>query len=88
MENEIKQIRVAVYVDGGNFYFKMKDDEMSVPNILEFDFRSFIEWLSRGRIIISGRYYVGVVRAEDGNEKGQKLRKAQQKLFAHLESPE
>src|SRR3989339_540855 len=51
-----------------------------------FDFRGLAEWLAVGREIISCRYYVGVVRAEENNEKGQRLRKEQQKLFAHLSS--
>lgn len=58
-----------------------------MSNLTEFNFRGFVEWLARDRQIISGRYYVGVVRAEVGNTKGQALRSEQQKLFAHLVSP-
>lgn len=85
MDNNSK--RVAIYIDGSNFYHKMKSPDLNIENLTNFNFRGLAEWLARGRSIISCRYYVGVVRAEEGNEKGQELRREQQKLFAHLTSP-
>lgn len=79
--------RVAVYIDGSNFYHKMKSPELNIENLTNFNFRGLAEKLVSGRVIVSCRYYVGVVRAEENNEKGQKLRKEQQRLFAHLKSP-
>lgn len=87
MENSLPPKRVAVYIDGSNFYHKMKSPELQIENLTNFNFRGLAEWLAAGREIISCRYYVGVVRAEENNEKGQYLRKEQQKLFAHLTSP-
>ncbi len=77
--------KVAIYFDGSNFYYKLKD--LRVPNITNFNYSNFSKWLARGRDIISKRYYVGLVRPEQNNEKGQKLRKEQQRLFSHLTSP-
>lgn len=76
--------KVAVYFDGSNFYYKLR--ELEIPNITHFDYGKFSEWLARDREIISKRYYVGTVRASNDNEKGQKLRKEQQRLFSHLTS--
>ncbi len=85
MENEK---RVAVYIDGSNFYFKLRSKEIDFSNITRFNYRGFAKWLAQDRKIVSNRYYVGVVRAGENNKKGQELRKEQQRLFAHLTSPE
>lgn len=76
--------KVAVYFDGSNFYYKLR--ELEISDITHFNYGKFSEWLARDRDIISKRYYVGVVRAKNNNEKGQKLRKEQQRLFSHLTS--
>lgn len=75
--------RVAIYIDGSNLYYKLRD--VGIVNITNFDYRGFADWLGRTRPIASYRYYVGVVRAEPGNKKGQELRRNQQRLFSHLE---
>lgn len=85
---EEKKKRVAVYIDGSNFYFKMRSSVLNFSHLRKFDFRGLAEWLARDHTLINCRYYIGVVRVEEGNQKGQKLRKEQQKLFAHLLSPE
>ncbi len=82
-----KNKKVAVYIDGSNFYFKLKSPQLNIKNLSKFDFRGLAEWLARDREIVSCRYYIGVVRAKEDNEKGQKLRKEQQRLFSHLQSP-
>ena len=83
MENlKIKQKRVAVYIDGSNFYYKLRD--LDISNITYFNYGDFSKWLARDRSIISKRYYVGVIRAKENDEKGQALRRSQQRLFNHL----
>lgn len=74
--------RVAIYIDGSNLYHKLKD--LSIPNKTHYDYEKLCLWLARDREIISCRYYIGVVRAKEDDERGQKLRREQQKLFAHL----
>ncbi len=81
---EKKQKRVAIYIDGSNFYYKLRD--LEVPNTTYFNYGGLSEWLARDRVIISKRYYIGVVRAKENDEKGQMLRKNQQRLFNHLGS--
>jgi uncharacterized LabA/DUF88 family protein len=76
--------RVAIYIDGSNFYHKMKDLEFL--NLTKFNYRGLADWLALGREVVSYRYYVGVVRTGVDSIKGQELRKEQQRLFAHLSS--
>ena len=78
--------RVAIYFDGSNFYHKLKSNQINIKNISRFDYREFSKWLARERKIVSCRYYVGVVRAKEGDTRAQMLRKNQQKFFAHLTS--
>lgn len=83
----IKKEKVAVYIDGSNFYFKMRSPDVNLDNLTKFNYRGLAEWLALKREIISCRYYIGVVRAEENNSKAQGLRREQQKLFSHLTSP-
>mgnify|MGYP001564548073 CR=1 FL=1 len=83
-----KKKRVAVYIDGSNFYFKMKSAPLNFNNLIKFNYRGFAQWLVLGRLLSNCRYYIAVVRAEENNIKGQEMRREQQKLFAHLMSPE
>ena len=63
MTKNSKQIkRVAVYVDGSNLYYKLKDCE--IKNITYFGYAALSEWLSQERKIIAKRYYIGVVRSK------------------------
>lgn len=77
---------MAIYIDGSNFYFKLRD--LEIPNTTYFNYGGICKWLSLKRAIISRRYYVGVVRAKENDEIGQRLRKQQVKLFNHLCSPD
>jgi uncharacterized protein (TIGR00288 family) len=83
IEKEDKQ-RVAIFLDGSNFYHRMKDAELDFKQSLGFNYKSFAEWLAYDRNIVSMTYYVGLVRKEQGNTKSEELVKNQQKLFANL----
>lgn len=76
--------RIAIFIDGGNLYFKLKT--LSIKNILRFDYRQLSKWLARNRKIVYAGYYVGVVRAKADDKKGQKLRRGQINLFNFLRS--
>lgn len=75
---------MAVYIDGSNFYYKLKD--LGTKNITYFGFGEFSNFLSRDRNIIAKRYYVGVVRSKEGDKKSKKMQEGQVKLFNHLHS--
>jgi len=83
----INNKRVAIYIDGSNFYYRLR--QLGFSNLTRFNYRGFADWLLREREAISYRYYIGVVRvkADESSIKAETLRKEQQRLFAHLTSP-
>lgn len=82
-----KTEKVAVLIDGSNLYHKLRAPEIGLRNLIRFDYRGLAEWLAKGRKIVRLAYYVGAIRTSMKNIKGQNLRKQQQKLFSHLQSP-
>lgn len=78
-----KKQRVAIYIDGSNLYHKLK--ELDISNTVSFNYRGLCDFLARDRSVISYRYYVGVIRVKEENEKAVNMRKNQQKLFSNLE---
>jgi len=77
--------KVAVYIDGSNFYHYLKNKAISFPKGIKFGFKAFVDFLVGDRICISKRYYTGVFRNVDGSEKSKSLVKGQQKFFAKIE---
>jgi uncharacterized LabA/DUF88 family protein len=76
--------RVAVFVDGSNFYNKLK--ELSIRHTPNFDYRGLAEWLALGRTIVECGYYVGAVRAKAGDAKAEAMKNQQVNLFNNLQS--
>ena len=80
-----KKDRVAVYIDGGNTYRRLKD--LGIPEKLaRIDYSAFIENLVGERGLVSKRYYIGIVRNVDGSEKAEKMVKDQQKFLSYLKT--
>ena len=78
--------RVAIYIDGGNFYRRLKDPQVCPPAGRSLDFNKFVNHVANGRILISKRYYVGIVRNVDGTAKSEGMVRSQQKFLAGLEN--
>ena len=79
----MKKEVVAVYIDGGNTYRRLKD--LNIPEKSNrFDFSSFITYLVGDRELISKRYYVGIVRNIKGTEKEEYMVKKQQTFLNGL----
>lgn len=57
---------------------------LGIKNLSKYNYRGLCEYLAGERLIVATGYYVGVVRAKFGDEKGQKMRLAQRKLFNYL----
>ncbi len=81
-----KEERVAIYIDGNNFYGYLKDKEINFPKGVKFRFNDFVDFLSKDRELVSKRYYVGIARNVDGSEKSKSIVKGQQKFLTHLEN--
>ncbi len=77
--------RVAILIDGGNFYKKIRKDGL-VPKGTRFNYVKFAEFLSKGRTVASKSYYIGIVRNHDNSVKSQKMVDSQQKLLSGLEN--
>lgn len=77
--------KVAIFIDGGNFYRKIRKDNL-IPKGTMFDYVKFAEFLSQGRKITSKSYYIGIVRNHDKTAKSQKMVESQQKLLTGLEN--
>lgn len=74
---------VAVYIDGGNTYRRLKG--LEVPEKSKyFNFSAFVARLVGERTLVSKRYYVGIVKNFDGSDKGEKMVKSQQKFLDSL----
>lgn len=78
--------RVAVYIDGSNFYHYLKDKEIASPKGSKFNFKFFVDFLVADRKCISKRYYTGIFRNVDNTEKSGQLVHGQQKFLAKLEN--
>lgn len=73
--------RVAVFIDGGNFYHRLK--ELRIPNTLQFGYRQFIQSLAGSGKIVYASYYVGRIKDDP---RFQKIRSNQLALFNLLTS--
>ena len=78
--------KVAVYIDGSNFYGYLKDKEIGFPRGVSFDFKEFVDFLVGKRELVSKRYYTGVFRNFDGSTKSESLVKGQQKFFQNIKN--
>lgn len=75
--------RVAVYIDGGNTYRRLKN--LGIPKEdTKFNLADFIKYLVGDRELISKRYYVGVVKNITKTEKEERMVKSQQKFLDGL----
>ncbi len=79
-----KKETVAVYIDGGNLYRRLKD--FNIPkNKNRFNYLAFIKYLVGDRGIVSKRYYIGTVKNVDGSKKSEKMVRGQQKFLDGIE---
>ncbi|MFA6533698.1 MAG: NYN domain-containing protein [Patescibacteria group bacterium] len=76
--------KVAIYIDGSNFYHYTK--EVGFAKGEKFNFKQFVDWLVGERTCVLKRYYTGIFRNIDGSSKSQDLVKGQQKFLANMEN--
>lgn len=80
--------RAFVFIDGSNFYFKLKrlvndfDDDL---HLLDFSFRQFAKWLVKPNKLIEIHYYIGAIKRRRGNTKSEKMYANQQRLIGKLQ---
>ena len=81
-----KREKAAIYIDGNNFYKYLKDKEISFPKGTRFDFIKFADFLIGERECVSKRYYVGIARNVDNNQRSRQIVRGQQKFLAGIEN--
>lgn len=82
------RVRAIIFIDGNNFYFRLKDLTVSLSGrvrLLDFSYRSFASWLIGENELVEIRYYIGALKRQMGNNKAEEMYANQQKLFAHLQ---
>ena len=86
MEKKSQKIKkVAIYIDGSNLYYKLKD--LDIKNITYFHYGNLSQYLAgENRMIVAKRYYIGSVRAKGGDKKAIRMQENQVRLFNHLRS--
>lgn len=90
MDKIANPYKAIVFIDGNNFYYKMKDMtsvKSEVSKLLDFRYIDFAQNLIKGNTLVEIRYYVGSVKRQAGpdKEKSEKLYANQQKLIAKLQ---
>ena len=82
-----KPPKIAILVDGNNFYRGLEKSELlkTSTQLDEFDYSKFAEFIAQGREIGIRKFYKGVVKKEIGNPKSQRMVSEQQRIFARLE---
>jgi uncharacterized LabA/DUF88 family protein len=80
-------MRGFVFIDGSNFYFKLKQLSGSLGrkvNLLDFNFLAFTQWLVAPQQLSGVRYYIGAIK-QDGSEKAQRMYADRQRLLSKLD---
>ena len=78
--------RAIVFIDGNNFYFKLKELTNKKFGLLDFDFRKFAEWLVEPNELVEIRYYIGAIRRQKNNTKSEEMYANQQRLFRKFQT--
>lgn len=76
--------KVAIFIDGSNFYHYLKD--IGFKSAKGFDFKKFSDFLIGDRDCVFKGYYTGIFRNTDGTPKSVSLVRGQQKFLSHLEN--
>lgn len=78
----MKKRRCFIAIDGSNFYHKIKD--LGIRHQLDFDFKSFGDYLAGERVVAEKKYYVGAIREDRTDPKTKELLANQQRLLGKL----
>ncbi|MFZ4500146.1 MAG: NYN domain-containing protein [Minisyncoccia bacterium] len=90
MDQNSTPSRIVVFIDGSNFYHKLKEVLCTLDDsykMLGFKYKDFFQNLAKESPIVEIRYYVGVIKRQAGPdiEKSEKMYSQQQRLIARLQ---
>jgi len=80
-------MKVIIFIDGSNFYHRLKflTKEKPKVSLLNFNLIGFCNWLCEKDSLVEIRYYIGAVRRQSNNPKSEKMYANQQRLFFKLQ---
>lgn len=80
-------MRALVFIDGNNFYFRLKDLAHQMGGtfrLIGFNFFSFAEHIVKPNTLVGVRYYIGALKRQTNSEKSERMYADQQRLLAKL----
>ncbi len=83
----LRKNKAFVFIDGSNFYFKLKVLTSRLKgdySLLDFNFQEFARWLVWPADLVETRYYLGVINKKGGDKKSIEMFLNQQILFTNL----
>lgn len=78
------QEKIAVYIDGSNFYKYLKDKQINLSRGVKFDYKKFVDFLVNDRQLVYKGYYTGIARNVDKTKKSEVIVRGQQKFLAMI----
>ena len=85
MTKKRKRERVAIYIDGSNFYNYLKDIKLTHPKGKEFSYPALVSFIAANREVVSMRFYIGIIRDYDNTGRSRELVRKQQRFLAAIE---
>lgn len=85
MPKKRKKERVAIYIDGSNFYRYLKEIKLIHPKGKDFSYPALISFIAENREVVSGRFYIGIMRDYNNTERSRELVRKQQRFLAAIE---
>jgi uncharacterized LabA/DUF88 family protein len=80
----IMKKRAFVAIDGSDLYHRLKEKQVDLRNLLNFDYTGFAKFLAEKDKLVRKGYYVGLVRAKPGQKKALKMMANQHRLLTKL----
>ena len=80
--------RAFVFIDGNNFYFKLKELSSKLDGkfrLMDFNYQEFSKWLVAPNSLAEIHYYIGALKRQKNNDKSEKMYADQQKLIGKLQ---
>jgi uncharacterized LabA/DUF88 family protein len=89
MESLSTPYKAIIFIDGNNFYYKIKEvisDKEGIYRLLDLHYKNFAQNLVKDNLLVDIRYYIGAVKRQAGTdkEKSEKMYSGQQRLIAKL----
>lgn len=81
--------RVAVFIDGGNLYHRLKASEFGLSNLTYYNYAGLVDFIYEERRITYKGYYIGVVKVNpksSDKKKAEQMQSQQVLLFNYLQS--